>query len=159
MGFGMRAKVRDQAICAATKMVRSRWMPSSPGLTHVAMSVPEGTLTDEYRARLLNFYGRFLNWHEMESLRLPDRLTIAVGPSSYINVRERPDSMVSHGYEHFGILVTSGEALRQLWEDLAAETADLHLESLSTNDHGEGSFRFRYLLPMAVEAQFYATLL
>jgi hypothetical protein len=134
-------------------------MPSSSGLTHVAMSVPEGTLTDSYRARLLEFYGRLLDWREMESLRLPGRLTVAVGSSSYINVRERPDSMVTHGYEHFGVSVRSAEDLHQLWLELVNEGDDLQLEPLTTNDDGEGSFRFRHLLPMAVEAQFYASLL
>jgi hypothetical protein len=134
-------------------------MPPSSGLTHVAMSVPEGTLTEAYRARLLEFYGRMLGWSEMESLRRADRMTVAVGPLSYINIRERPDSMVTHGYEHFGVLVRSAEDLQQLWADLADESDDLQLEPLSTNDDGEGSFRFRHLLPMAVEAQFYASLL
>ncbi len=46
-----------------------------------------------------------------------------------------------------------------LWTDLANEEDDVQLEPLSTNHDGEGSFRFRYLLPMAVEAQFYAALL
>ena len=133
-------------------------MPRSSGLSHVAMSVPEGTLTAGYRARLLEFYGRMLGWREMESLRLPDRLTVAVGPSSYINIREQPESMVTHGYEHFGVLVRSAEDLQRLWADLANEEDDVQLEPLSTNDDGEGSFRFRYLLPMAVEAQFYAAL-
>jgi catechol-2,3-dioxygenase len=133
-------------------------MPSSCGLTHVAMSVPEGTLTDAYRERLLEFYGRILGWREMESLRLPGRLTVAVGSSSYINIRERPDSMVTHGYEHFGVLVRSAEDLQELWAALDNEEDNVELEPLSTNEAGEGSFRFRYLLPMAVEAQFYASL-
>ncbi len=130
-------------------------MSVSSGLSHVAMSVPEGTLTNEYRARLLDFYGRMLGWREMEALRLPDRLTIAVGSSSYINVRERPDSMVTHGYEHFGIVVRSAQEFQRLWADLAQEQLDVQLEPLSTNDEGEGSFRFRYLLPMAVELQYF----
>lgn len=134
-------------------------MPKSAGLSHVAMSVPEGTLTVEYRARFLEFYGRLLGWHEMESLRRPDRLTVAVGRLSYINVRERPDSMVSHGYEHFGVLVDSSDDLQRLWTKLDQDEHDVELEPLSTSDDGEGSFRFRYLLPMAVEAQFYGTLL
>ena len=134
-------------------------MPRSLGLSHVAMSVPEGTLTDEYRARLLEFYGRMLGWREMELLRLPDRLAVAVGPSSYINIREQSDSMVSHGYEHFGVLVRSAADFQRLWADLANEQVEVQLEPLSTNDKGEGSFRFRYLLPMAVEPQFYVRLL
>lgn len=107
----------------------------------------------------MEFYGRLLGWHEMKSLRRADRLTVAVGRASYGNIRERPDSMVSHGYEHFGVLVRSAEDLQQLWAELANEKGDIQLEPLSTSDAGEGSFRFRYLLPMAVEAQFYASLL
>jgi hypothetical protein len=118
--------------------------------------VPEGTLTDDYRARLLEFYGRLLGWSEMESLRRPDRLTVAVGTFSYINIRERPESMVTHGYEHFGVLLRSAQDLQQLWDDLAKEVEDVQLEPLETSDRGEGSFRFRFLLPMAVEAQFFA---
>jgi hypothetical protein len=132
-------------------------MPWSTGLTHVAMSVPEGTLTDAYRVRLLEFYGRVLGWREIEALRRPDRLTISVGRSSYVNVRERPDNMVTHGYEHFGVLLGSADELRQLWAELDEED-DVELEPLTPNDDGEGSFRFRYLLPMAVEAQYYAGL-
>jgi hypothetical protein len=67
--------------------------------------------------------------------------------------------MVTSGYEHFGVLVRTAADLRQLWDDLAKEREDVELEPLSTNDRGEGSFRFRFLLPMAVEAQFYAALI
>jgi hypothetical protein len=134
-------------------------MPSSLGLTHVAMSVPEGTLTDEYRSQLLDFYGRVLHWREMEALRRPDRLTVSVGPKTYINVREQRDCMATHGYEHFGVLCSSADALQELWRILDELDDDVGLEELSTNQNGEGSFRFRYLLPMAVEAQFYEGLL
>ena len=134
-------------------------MPLSSGLSHVAMSVPAGTLTDDFRTRLLEFYGRRLGWREMEALRRPDRLTVAVGTASYINIREQPESMVSHGYEHFGVLLGSAEDLQQLWDDLANGQEDVELEPLSPSESGEGSFRFRFLLPMAVEAQFYARLL
>jgi hypothetical protein len=133
-------------------------MPPSSGLTHVAMSVPRGTLTDSFRVQLLAFYGRHLGWTEMTSLRRPDRLTVSVGPTSYINVREQPESSVNYGYEHFGVLMESADHLQQLWDDLAAQEEDVRLEPLVPNDEGEGSFRFRYLLPMAVEAQFYAGL-
>lgn len=134
-------------------------MPQSCGLTHVAMSVPPGTLTEDYRARVLEFYGGLLGWREMESLRRPDRLTIAVGGASYVNLRERPDSAVSQAYEHFGVLVANGIDLRVLWDELAGCADDLELEPFAASDEGEGSFRFRYLLPFSVEVQFYASLL
>jgi hypothetical protein len=107
------------------------------------MGVPEGTLTDEYRARPLEFYGRMLGWREMESLRLPDRLTVAVGSSSI--------SASESGPTAWCLTVTSTLA------SLSARRRSSS-EPLSTNDKGEGSFRFRYLLPMAVEVQFYAEL-
>jgi catechol-2,3-dioxygenase len=125
-------------------------------LSHVAMSVPEGTLTDRYRSDLLDFYGPKLGWREIVAFRRPDRLTIAVGGTTYINVRERPDSMVTYGYEHIGILVDSAEKLSQLWSALANEQVEVHLEPFTPNARGEGSFRFRYLLPMAIEVQFHA---
>jgi hypothetical protein len=131
-------------------------MAARVGLSHVAMSVPEGTLTDAFRAELLGFYGRVLGWSEMESLRRPDRLTIGVGsPFSYINVRERADVMVCHGYEHLGIMVGSAEDFRRIWDDLDAVDEDVELEPFPDRADGGGSFRFRHLLPMAIEVQFF----
>ena len=37
-------------------------------LNHVAMSVASGTLTDEWRAELLEFYGALFGWREIESI-------------------------------------------------------------------------------------------
>jgi len=130
----------------------------SCGLTHVAMGVPEGTLTEDYRAQVLDFYGGLLGWREMEALRRPDRLTISVGGTSYINLRERSDGVANHAYEHFGVLVSSADELRALWDELAGRGEDVELEPLVPTDQGEGSFRFRFLLPFSVEPQFYASL-
>ena len=126
------------------------------GLSHVAMSVPAGTLTDDYRTELLEFYGPLLGWREMESLRRPDRLTISVGAHTYLNVRERSDAMVCFGYEHFGIAVESPEEAERLWRVLDADSRDVNLEPLSRDDRGLTTFRFRYLLPLAVEVQAFA---
>ena len=86
-------------------------MAKSQHLSHVAMSVPPGTLTDEWRKQVLDFYGELFGWTEMDSLRLPDRLTIAVG-ASYINVRERADAPAYNGYEHFGVVFRSSDEIR-----------------------------------------------
>jgi hypothetical protein len=118
------------------------------------MSVPAGTLTAEYRAELLDFYGRHFGWREVESLRLPDRLTMAVGGRTYVNIRERSESMTCLGYEHFGLVVESPEDADRIWADLAGDDRDLHLEPLASGDEGYRSFRFRYLMPLAVEVQF-----
>jgi hypothetical protein len=124
-------------------------------LTHVAMSIPPGALTADFRAEVPRFYGDLLGWREMEALRLPDRLTISIGDASYLNVRERAEAMVCHGYEHFGVGVDSQEELMRIWGQLASEPRDVALEpGLGTNGDGATSFRFRYLLPMAVEIQY-----
>lgn len=125
------------------------------GLSHVAMSVPDGTLTDSYRGAVLEFYGRLFGWREIESLRLPDRLTLALNGHGYLNVRERPDPMLCSGYDHFGIVVESAEDAERVWSVLAAESQDVNLEPLDKRDDGFRSFRFRYLLPLTVEVQFF----
>jgi len=123
------------------------------GLNHVAMSVPEGTLTDYYRTELLEFYGDLLGWREIESLRRPDRLTISVGTYTYLNLRERSDPMVCFGYEHLGVVVASSEEAKRLWSVLDGGQRDVNLEPLSSGDQGLTTFRFRYLVPLAVEVQ------
>ena len=129
-------------------------MAASCGLSHVAMSVPAGTLTDVNRTELLGFYGRHFGWREVESLRLSDRLTIAVGAGTYINLRERPEGMTTSGYEHFGLLVGSPEDVERLFEVLSEDEREVQLEPLTRGDDGYRSFRFRYLMPFAVEVQF-----
>jgi hypothetical protein len=129
-------------------------MTKSRGLSHVAMSVPPGTLTDDFRAQVLEFYGAVFGWTEIESLRLPDRMTLAVGRHSYVNVRERAESMVCTGYEHVGLLVESPEAADATWEQLDRDPRDLELEPIDRGDDGYRNFRFRYLLPLAIEVQF-----
>ncbi|MDP9335372.1 MAG: VOC family protein [Actinomycetota bacterium] len=101
------------------------------------------------------FYGRLFGWREMEALRLPDRLSVSVGKHTYLNIRERSDPMICSGYEHFGIVVGSSAEAAQLWKLLDADPRDVCLEPLATGDDGFRSFRFRYLLPLTVEVQFF----
>ena len=129
-------------------------MPKSRGLSHIAMSVPRGTLSDDLRGELLAFYAKHFGWSEIESLRLPDRLTISVGGGTYVNVRERDTSMVCDGYEHFGLLLRSPDDVDEVWTTLSRDCPDVHLEPLDRGDDGYRSFRFRYLLPLTVEVQF-----
>ena len=123
-------------------------------LNHVAMSVASGTLTDEWRAELLEFYGALFGWREIESLRLPDRLTILVGQRTYVNIRERAEPMICSGYEHFGVVVSSGDEVEEIWNRLDASPLDLELEPLNIENGGFRSLRFRFMLPLAVEVQF-----
>jgi hypothetical protein len=126
----------------------------STGLSHVAMSVPVGTLTEAYRTEVREFYGRAFGWREMVALRRPDRLTLATGQASYVNIRERTDPMVCSGYEHVGVVVESPAQVDELWDELDALSDDLALTPLTTGAGGFRSFHFHHLLPLAVEVQF-----
>lgn len=117
------------------------------------MSVAEGTLTPHFRAEVIEFYGRHFGWTEIESLRLPDRMTVAVGGRQYVNIRERPDPMVCSGYEHVGLLLDSAQAVEDAWSALASADEDVHLEELKRGDATYRSFRVRYLLPLTIEVQ------
>jgi hypothetical protein len=128
-------------------------MAKAQALSHVAMSVPSETLTDEWRRAVLDFYGELFGWKEMDELRLPDRLTIAVG-SSYINIRARDDAPAYSGYEHFGVVFPSADELRAVWDNASKHDADLTLEPLNESPDGYLSFRLHYLLPLTIEAQF-----
>jgi hypothetical protein len=117
------------------------------------MSVPPGTLTDEYRAEVSAFYGALFGWREIEALRLPDRMTISVGNFSYINIRERDEAMHATGYEHFGVLMKSADDLVQTCEQLARDYPDVMVDG--EPNEGTGTVRFRHILPLAVEMQFF----
>jgi hypothetical protein len=118
------------------------------------MSVPPGTLTDEYRRRVLDFYGAILGWREIDELRLADRMTIAVGKNCYVNLRERDDAATYHGYDHVGVLVGSEVELRGLWDDLDRNHPDVALRPISQTGAAL-TFRLQHLIPLAVEVQFF----
>ena len=121
-------------------------------LTHVAMSVPVGTLTNDYRSKLLDFYSGAFGWRELERLSTPNRLTISIGPGTYINVREHELAMSVDAYEHFGVLVESVDEVHEL--HAAVRRLGAHPEPVEEPVQGHPTFRFRHLLPMAIEVQF-----
>jgi hypothetical protein len=120
-------------------------------LNHVAMTVPSNSLTDEFRAQVAEFYGPLLGWREIEALRLPDRMTIAVGQGTYINLRERDEVMHTSGYEHFGVVVSTAEEVGEVRDAVIAR--GIAASEFSTGDGSYLSFRFQHLLPLAVEVQ------
>jgi hypothetical protein len=116
------------------------------------MSVPRGTLTSEFRAALLDFYSDLFGWRELESLSNPDRLTIAIGRTAYINVRERDSPMAPDAYEHFGVLVASVEDVHALHSK--ATRLGAVASPVEEPVDGHPTFRLEHLLPMAIEVQF-----
>ena len=118
----------------------------------MAMSVPVGMLTPDFRSALLAFYADAFGWRELRTLSTADRLTISIGPGTYINVREHERSMAVDAYEHFGVLVGSPAEVHEL-HDLVRRLG-AHPEPVEEPVEGHPTFRFRHLLPMAIEVQF-----
>jgi hypothetical protein len=125
----------------------------SRGLTHIAMSVAMGTLTDQFRADVLSFFGTHFGWTELESLRLPDRMTLAIGDGDYVNVREVEDAARYTGYEHFGLRLTTAEAVEAAWTAIAQDERAATIEPMQRGADGYRQFRVRYLLPLTIEVQ------
>src|SRR5262245_37053056 len=136
------------------RRARGSDMPKSKGLNHIAMSVPRGSLTDDHVAEIADSYGRHLGWKVIEAYRQSDRLTLAAGGRTYVNLREQDDVMVCHGYEHFGITLESEDDIEQLWNDLRGESREVEVGELESGESGFRVFRFRYLLPLTVEVQY-----
>lgn len=124
------------------------------GVDHVAMSLVPGTLTDEFRREVCDVYGDVLGWTEIEQLRLDDRMTLWAGGRTYVNIRERPEAMICTGYEHVGATVATSDDAERIHAELAASGLDVELGEITRRDDGSRSFRFRYLLPMAIEVQY-----
>jgi hypothetical protein len=118
------------------------------------MSVPAGTLTEKFRAEVLSFFGEHFGWTELEYLRRPDRMTIAVGGGSYVNVREMNPAADYSGYEHFGLRLAAPEAVEDAWAAITADGRAAELEPVQHGPDGFRQFRFRCLLPMTIEVQY-----
>jgi hypothetical protein len=118
------------------------------------MSVTPEAFTDEWRKQVLDFYGELFGWKEIDSLRLPDRMTIAVG-GQYVNVRARDDAPTYNGYEHFGVSFSSADELRAVWKAVRDHEAGIDLAPINESGDGFLSFKFRHLLPLAVEPQYF----
>jgi len=117
------------------------------------MGVAPGGLSEARRAEIREFYGDLLGWREIEALRRDDRLTMAIGGGCYVNVREIAGTVPGSGYEHFGVRVDSDEELDWLWAELDARGI-AELTEMSSAGRVR-TFRFRHLLPLAVELQYF----
>ncbi len=114
------------------------------------MSVPRGTLTAEYRRAVFDFYGELFGWREIVELSNEERLTIATGGGSYVNIREH-DAAMPLAYEHFGVEVSSLDEVHAVADQARALGAEP--EPLGDPILGVVTLRLRHLLPMAVEVQ------
>lgn len=129
-------------------------------LSHVAMTIPRADFTGELRKRLFEFYGDVFGWKENPSLSIAGERTFIQLPirGQYLNLRASDEPMATTGYEHLGVLVDSPEDVHTTHAKVMAwrrkidgVEADERVQLLY--DGHLYTFRFRYLLPLAVEVQ------
>lgn len=129
-------------------------------LSHVAMTVPRSIFTPDYVEQLATFYESILGWQVSSTLSIDDeRFVIFIpGNGQYLNVRASDQPMATSGYEHLGIYVKTEKEVRNLFERVKAESAsreevELDEEMKVAYDGKLTVFRFRYLMPLAIEIQ------
>ena len=115
------------------------------------MGVPAGHLSDNFRAAVRDFYGPLFGWEEIDSLSQPDRFALTAGGQCYLNIREVPDPIRGGGYEHFGVTLSTPEEVEAVRTQVLE--AGIDATELLAGPDGFRSFRFRHLLPLAVEVQ------
>jgi len=129
-------------------------------LSHVAMSVPRARYTPAWLAELARFYREVLGWTVDDTLSIEgERLLMWIpGSNQYLNVRAADVPMQTTGYEHLGIYVDTVDRVFECFAAVrqhASDSAELELdESVQTLYGGSlTTFRFRYLMPLAIEIQ------
>lgn len=131
-------------------------------LNHMELTFPPGTLTDEFRAEVDDFYGGVFGWRCVQTevvgqmahlLMLDDRAT------QFILLAEAPKHLSSPGYDHLGLLQDTREEVDALLEEIRARAAaDDRIQlkeytDLVTGETVVHAFYVRHLLPIWFDVQ------
>ena len=127
-------------------------MQITMGLSHLAVSVPSGTLTPDWRSAFFDFYGAIFGWTEIKKVARADRLTVAIGGSCYLSIRERLEPMACTEFEHFGLVVKSADYVEHLWSQVNMACSDV--DDIKRRRGGTETFKFRHMLPLTMEIQY-----
>jgi hypothetical protein len=127
---------------------------------HMELTLARGTLTDEFRKQLDDFYGGIFGWrcHDIELLG-GRQWYMEVDDGSFLLVAEHDRPMSSPGYDHLGLLMdTRAEVDHFLGECKAFAEGDDRVrikeyEDLVSGDVVVHAFYVKYLLPIWFDVQ------
>ena len=130
---------------------------------HMELTLPVGTLTDEFRAGLDGFYGGVFGFgthvtpimgQDCHFIRVDDKA------EQFILVAEHKSPMSSPGYDHLGFLMdTRSEVDELLARCKAFQATDDRVQIkeyddlVSNGEHVTHAFYVRYLLPIWFDVQ------
>ena len=129
-------------------------------LSHIAMTVSREQFNSTYLDELNRFYSATLGWQVNQALsRQNERLFISMPEQGqYLNVRASDKPMATSGYEHLGVYVDEALDVYRMHEKVCSERGDdfdIELDDKVRTAYGGQltTFRFRYLMPLAIEIQ------
>lgn len=111
------------------------------------------------RSELLGFYGEVLGWTEDPAFAVPGERILLRAPTidQYITLRCTDAPMVTSGYEHLGVAISSEAEIHAIHARAAAAGEpypDLDLGPIRTLYGGALlTFRLRFRLPLTLELQ------
>jgi predicted enzyme related to lactoylglutathione lyase len=127
---------------------------------HMELTFPQGTLTDETRADIEEFYGSVFGWHASKAeLFGQPALVLLPDPGQFLVLMESDQPLHSPGYDHLGLLFDTraevDEKLEQCkqWHAKDArvrvkEYPDLRYPHLTVH-----AFYVKHLLPIWFDVQ------
>ena len=92
--------------------------------------------TDDFRARLLDFYGRTLGWQRWKRCDAQIASPLQSGRLRTSTSTSRPRAWCPMATSTFGVFLPLADDLQQLWDDLASDEDEVQLEPLEPNESG-----------------------
>ena len=127
---------------------------------HMELTVPKGTLTDERRKELTDFYGGIFGW-ETRDVEILGGTQFFMRPDEgqFILVVESSKPITAPGYDHLGLLMDTRDEVDHMLEQCQRfrdkdDRVELKLyEDLHTGNVVVRAFYVRYLLPIWFDVQ------
>jgi hypothetical protein len=127
---------------------------------HMELTLPKGTITDEFRADLESFYGGVIGWEIKQTKVLElDATLLLPDDGQFILVAEATKHLESPGLDHLGLLMESRADVDEMLERCQRfrEKDDrcriLEFKDLVTGAVVVHAFYVKYLLPIWFDVQ------
>jgi hypothetical protein len=131
-------------------------------INHMELTFPEGTLTEEKKQQIGDFYLQLFGWNSLEIEIVEQKallLMIDEEVSQFILCAESPNPIQSPGYDHLGFLYESRDEVDALLTKCKALQKDNpEIQIKEYDDLVEGpttvhAFYVKYLLPIWFDVQ------
>lgn len=132
---------------------------------HVAVTVPHETLLEPTRSRLVEFYREVFGWEPSPYMADEKHLVLRVyRRGQYLNLTASEQTTQMRPGDHVGLQVDSFQRLGAIasaarrWKERRDAGAEVSKLGVTPSEEGPVySLFIRYMLPLRIEVQYYAT--